>query len=128
MIRLLDLLWRYGRAFGLIWACLFAGNTVAGWLPITLPGSILGMLLLFALLCLQLVPVAWVRPGSLLFIRYMVLLFVPISVGVMVHMDMLIAQFGPIVVSCVVSTLLVMIVTGFSAEYLRKPGSGGQDE
>ncbi|PKH24325.1 murein hydrolase regulator LrgA [Enterobacterales bacterium CwR94] len=117
-------LWHYLRAFSIIWAALLAGNGVASLLPIKLPGSILGMLILFLLLCLQWIPVHWVKPGCVLFIRYMVLLFVPVSIGIMSYMDTLMAQFGPIVVSCILSTTLVFVITGLSAEHLRKKADG----
>lgn len=37
----------------------------------------------------------------------MALLFVPIGVGIMQYFDLLRAQFGPVVVSCTISTLVV---------------------
>lgn len=70
-------------------------------------GSIIGMLILFVLLALQILPAKWVNPGCYVLIRYMALLFVPIGVGVMQYFDLLRAQFGPVVVSCAVSTLVV---------------------
>ena len=112
---------RYLRAFAIIYAALYAGIGLAALLPFTLPGSIIGMLLLFTLLALQILPVAWVKPGCHLPIRYMALLFVPISVGVMSYTDVLTAQFGPIVISCVVSTFLVLLIVGLSAEHLQRP-------
>lgn len=121
MSTLLSASWRYLRAFVIIYAALYAGNGLATLLPFTLPGSIIGMLLLFTLLALQIVPVDWVKPGCHLLIRYMALLFVPISVGVMGYTDVLSAQFGPIVVSCVVSTFLVLVIVGLSAERLQRP-------
>jgi holin-like protein len=51
----------------------------------------------------------------------MALLFVPISVGVMGYTDILTAQFGPIVVSCIVSTFMVLLIVGLSAERLQRP-------
>lgn len=121
MSTLLSASWRYLRAFVIIYAALYAGNGLATLLPFTLPGSIIGMLLLFTLLALQIVPVDWVKPGCHLLIRYMALLFVPISVGVMGYTDVLSAQFGPIVVSCVVSTFLVLVIVGLGAERLQRP-------
>ncbi|MEO3957749.1 CidA/LrgA family protein, partial [Chromobacterium piscinae] len=88
-------------------------------LPITIPGSILGMLTLFALLATQILPVDWVKPGCHLLIRYMALLFVPISVGIINYTDVLSAQFGPIVVSIVVSTFLVLTIVGWSAHKIH---------
>ncbi|WP_130830786.1 CidA/LrgA family protein [[Erwinia] mediterraneensis] len=122
MPTVLSVCWRYLRAFIIIYLCLYAGNGIATLLPFPLPGSIIGMLILFALLASQLVPTRWVKPGCHLLIRNMALLFVPISVGVMSYTDVLSAQFGPIVVSCVVSTVIVLLVVGISSHRLHGPG------
>lgn len=119
MSTVLSLCWRYVRAFVIIYLCLYAGNAIAVLLPITIPGSIIGMLTLFALLATQILPVHWVKPGCHLLIRYMALLFVPISVGIMNYTDILSAQFGPIVVSIVVSTFLVLTIVGWSAHQIH---------
>ncbi|MRT42130.1 murein hydrolase regulator LrgA [Enterobacteriaceae bacterium RIT702] len=121
MPAVLSACWRYVRAFVIIYAALYAGMGISSLLPITIPGSIIGMLLLFLLLALQIMPVEWVKPGCHLLIRYMALLFVPISVGVMGYTDILTAQFGPIVVSCIVSTFMVLLIVGLSAERLQRP-------
>ena len=112
--------WALIRAFALIYLCLFIGDFLSALLPITIPGSIIGMLILFVLLSLQILPPLWLRPGCELFIRYMALLFVPIGVGVMNYYQQLSAQIGPIVVSCVVSTLISMLVVGYSTHYLHR--------
>lgn len=89
MSKSLTIIWQYLRAFVLIYACLYAGIFIAGLLPITIPGSIIGMLILFVLLALQIMPPQWVNPGCNILIRYMALLFVPIGVGVMQYWDLL---------------------------------------
>lgn len=109
----------YLRAFIAIYACLYAGEFVSTLLPIAIPGSILGMLIMFILLSLQILPAQWVKPGGYLFIRYMALLFVPIGVGVMQYFDLLRAQFGPVVVSCIVSTLVVLVVVSWSSHLIH---------
>ncbi len=119
MHKTLKIVWHYLRAFLLIYACLYAGIAIAALLPVTIPGSIIGMLILFLLLSLQILPAQWVKPGCHLLIRYMALLFVPIGVGVMQYFDLLRAQFGPIVVSCVVSTLLVLVVVSWSSHLIH---------
>ncbi|HDS5480873.1 TPA: CidA/LrgA family protein [Serratia liquefaciens] len=120
MAKLLTLCWKYLRAFVLIYLCLFAGNAIAALLPIAIPGSIIGMLLLFALLSTQILPAKWVKPGCHLLIRYMVLLFVPIGVGVMKYYDQIIEHLGPLVVSCIVSTLMVLVVVGSTSHYFHR--------
>ncbi|TKI05798.1 CidA/LrgA family protein [Martelella alba] len=112
--------WALVRAFALIYLCLFIGNALSALLPITIPGSILGMLILFVLLSLQILPPLWLKPGCHLLIRYMALLFVPIGVGVMNYYHELSSQFGPIVVSCLVSTFIVMLVVGYSSHFIHR--------
>lgn len=125
----LTLLWHYLRAFLLIYACLYAGIALAALLPIVIPGSIIGMLILFVLLSLQILPARWVKPGCHLLIRYMALLFVPVGVGVMQYYDLLSAHFGPIVVSCTVSTVLVLVVVSWSSHLMQGERKViGQDE
>ncbi|MTD26464.1 CidA/LrgA family protein [Erwinia sorbitola] len=113
------IVWQYLRAFVIIYLCLYAGRGVSALLPVSIPGSILGMLALFLLLSLRIMPVDWVKPGCSVLIRYMALLFVPISVGVMNDVDILTAQFGPIVISCVVSTLIVLVTIGLLSQHLN---------
>jgi len=115
MSKSLTIVWQYLRAFALIYACLYAGIAISALLPITIPGSIIGMLIMFFLLALQILPAKWVNPGCYVLIRYMALLFVPIGVGVMQYYDVLRAQFGPVVVSCAISTLVVFLVVSWSS-------------
>lgn len=115
----LSLPFQYLRAFVLIYACLYGGNAISALLPITIPGSIIGMLILFTLLSTQILPYQWVKPGCSVLIRYMALLFVPIGVGVMNYYDQLRTQFGPLLVSCVVSTLIVLVVVAFSSQFMH---------
>jgi holin-like protein len=119
MIKTLNTLWQYLRAFILIYACLYAGIFISSLLPITIPGSIIGMLILFLLLALQILPAKWVNPGCFVLIRYMALLFVPIGVGVMQYYDLLKAQYGPILVSCAASTLVVFLVVSWSSHLVH---------
>ncbi|WP_117234726.1 CidA/LrgA family protein [Vibrio maerlii] len=106
----------YITSFALIWLSLFIGQAIQALLGISIPGSIIGMLILFSLLTSGLVKVEWVKPGASLFIRYMILLFVPISTGLMNHFELLISNALPIVASVVGGTLLVMVILGLWLE------------
>lgn len=119
MSTMLTSLWQLVRAFVLIYACLYAGIAIAALLPITIPGSIIGMLILFVLLAFQILPAKWVQPACNLLIRYMALLFVPIGVGVMQYWDLLRAQLGPVVISCAISTLVVFVVVSWSSHLVH---------
>lgn len=105
-------------SFALIMGALGIGNTIQTFTGISVPGSVLGMLVLFLSMALGLVKVEWVKPGATLFIRYMILLFVPISVGLMQHFDMLIANALPIFASAVGGSLIVLVSLAWFLDYL----------
>ncbi len=71
------------------------------------------MLVLFVSMAIGLVKVEWVKPGASLLIRYMILLFVPISVGLMEHFDMLITNALPIIASAIGGSLIVLVSLGW---------------
>ena len=101
---------KYLVSCGLIMGSLGAGIAVQQYLHLSIPGSILGMLLLFSLMISGLVPVEWVKPTSQLFIRYMVLLFVPISVGLIQYGDLLSQNAIQILAGTVGGTVIVLVV------------------
>ena len=109
---MINTLLKYVVSFALIFICLTIGNWIQHLLGVAIPGSIFGMLLLFALLASGFAPVDWVRPGAHLFIRYMMLLFVPISVGLMNHFDMLLSNAWAILASAIGGSALVMVTLG----------------
>jgi holin-like protein len=117
------LILQYIVSMSLIFICLMAGINIQTWLAVSIPGSIIGMLILFSLLASGLVPVTWVKPGASLFIRYMIFLFIPISVGLMVHFDMLVTNALPIFVSAIGGTVIVLVVLGLLLDRLLQKGN-----
>ena len=71
------------------------------------------------LLVLSVTPPKLGRPGCEILIRFMALVFLPSGVGGMQYWDCLRAQFGPVVVSCAVSTLVVFLVVSWSSHLIH---------
>ncbi|MGR5068079.1 MULTISPECIES: CidA/LrgA family protein [Vibrio] len=107
-------------SLALIMGALGIGNTIQKYTAISVPGSVIGMLVLFLSMVLGIIKVEWVKLGATLFIRYMILLFVPISVGLMQHFDMLIANALPVLASAVGGSLIVLVSLAWFLNYLLK--------
>ncbi len=91
------------------------------WLTgIGIPSSIIGMLLLAALLQMKAIKLEWVKGISDFLIGNLGFFFVPPGVALMLYFDIIKAEWLPIVVATVVSTVLVLITTGWTDQYLRK--------
>lgn len=103
--------------FILIIALLF-GKLTAWLLPIGIPESIWGLLILFAALTLGLVKPQWLLPSARGLTRYMPLFFLPICVGIIDYTDILAQFFAPIVLANVLSSILSLLVIGWIAQWL----------
>lgn len=84
------------------------------------PGSVLGMVFLFTALALGYVKERQVEQVSKLLIKYMVLFFLPASVGVVVAWQMILDNFWAIAVATIVSTVLIIVAVGLTQQKLGK--------
>lgn len=101
------------RQLAIIFGCLALGELVIYLTHIPLPSSIVGMLLLALLLKLKVIKLEWVQSISDFLVGNIGFFFVPPGVAIMLYFDIIKAEFWPIVVASVVSTVLVLAVTGW---------------
>ena len=104
----------------IIFGCLAVGELMVWLTGIAIPSSIIGMLLLAALLQTKVIKEEWVKGMSDFLISNMGFFFVPPGVALMLYLDIIKAEFIPIVVATVVSTVLVLIVTGWTHQRLKR--------
>ncbi len=112
------------RGFTWLLLCQAVGELVAKGVGLGLPGPVVGMLLLLLTLNLEFVrkPVAAAADALL---AHLSLLFVPVGVGVIVHLSLL-SQFGlRLAVVVLVSTLLGLAATALLLRHLWR--SAGQE-
>lgn len=108
------------RGFAILLALQFLGELISSALALPIPGNVIGMALLLLALNLKLARIEWVEEAVELLLSNLALFFIPAGVGVMVYFDLLAAEWLPIVVSTVLSTFVVMAVTGWVARLLEK--------
>ncbi|MGQ7278321.1 CidA/LrgA family protein [Brevibacillus thermoruber] len=100
------------------------GKEVAALFHLHVPGSLIGLLLLFLALQAGWVRLTWVEAGAALLFGDMILFFVPAIVGI-VQYPWLLGAKGLLVLAVVLSgTALVMAATGVVSERLHWMGEG----
>lgn len=108
---------------GITWLIAFqlVGEFIVAVTGISVPGPVVGMLLLFAFLRLRRYDDSGsiVRAGSTL-LRHLQLLFVPAGVGVVAYLGLLGEDAVPIVVASVASWFIGLVVVGWTAVGLER--------
>lgn len=111
----------------IIFGCLAAGELIVWLTGISIPSSVIGMLLLTLLLKTNVIKLEWVKGMSDFLVSNLGFFFVPPGVALMLYFDIIKAELLPIVAATVVSTVLVMITTGWTDQYLRKLNEKKED-
>lgn len=104
----------------ILFGCLAIGELIVYLTGIKLPASIIGMLSLTLFLKLKWIKPEWVLGLSDFLVANLGFFFVPPGVALMLYFDVISAQFIPIVVATIVSTILVLVVTGRVHQFIRR--------
>lgn len=113
----------YLYQFALILAISFAGEVLAAAVPLPIPASIYGILILFLCLHVRLVSLARVRAVSRFLIEILPVLFIPAAVGLMEAWDVLRVDGAAYLLIIALSTFLVFGAGGVVTErFLRGKG------
>ncbi len=112
--------------FIVLFACLFAGNLISEFFALPVPGSIIGMLILFCGLLIRKGVSPSVEKVSMGLISVMGMLFVPAGVGISQYFDLLSREWPLIFFAGISTTLLSLAVTALLFQVLSK--KAGEDE
>lgn len=96
----------------------FAGELLSLLLPLPVPASIYGLVLMLILLMTGVVKLHQVKTAADFLIEIMPLMFIGPSVGLMESLPALQAMLLPLVVILILTTLLTMGATGLTAQAL----------
>ena len=96
------------------------GNLISHLIGGFIPGSVCGMLLLFAALCLRIVQPASVQGVSRALTANMAVLFVPAGVGIMAQYNLIAQNWVGIITITLAATILVLLSVGGSVQLLDK--------
>ncbi len=111
---------KYIRQFGIILTVTCIGEILRYFIPLPVPASIYGLLLMLFLLVTGIVRVDKVKDAGGFLIEIMPMMFIPAAVGLMASWELLRPVLLEVLVIIVVSTFLVIGVTGLTAQKLMK--------
>ncbi len=104
----------------IIFSICWASQIIEALLPIAFPASVIGMVLLLLLLLSGVLRVNHIREKSDFLLSNMAFFFIPAGVSVINYFDVLASALLPLLVICVVSTVLTFAVTAYAVRLIRR--------
>ena len=99
-------------------AVLFVSKIIESFMPIPMPASVIGLVLLFIALCTGIVKLGQVETVGTALTNNIGFLFVPAGISVINSLPILKQSPILIILLIIISTLLLLICTGFASQLL----------
>ena len=113
---------KYVKQFLIILAISLIGELLKYVLPLPIPASIYGMVILFICLKTGLVKLEDVKDAGKFLIEIMPVMFIPAAVGLLDSWSVLRPTIVPVIVITVLTTIIVMVVTGRVTQNVIRKG------
>ncbi|MBW7475839.1 CidA/LrgA family holin-like protein [Paenibacillus oenotherae] len=112
---------------GILYLFYLAGEWVQELLSLTLPGSILGLLLLWAALLCKLLPAKWIDSGANFIQSYLPLIFIPATIGIMNYFNIFAGKGMLLILVVIASTLITMVAAGYTSQFIVRLAGKGKE-
>ena len=109
---------RYLRQLTIIFAVTLAAEVMKYFIPLPVPASIYGLILMFMLLLLGIIKPEQIKDTASFLTEIMPVMFIPAAVGLLASWDVIRPVLLPLAAIIVITTVLVMGITGRIAQLL----------
>ena len=116
---------KYIKQFAIIITFSFAGEVLRALLPLPVPASIYGLVLMLLGLVLHIIPLDSVKDTANFLVEVMPLMFIPAAVGLTESWDRISPIFWKLIIVTAVSTVLVMAISGRVTQFVIRHEKGG---
>ena len=117
---------KYVKQFAMILLVSFAGELLNYLLPLPVPASIYGLVLMFLCLMLGVIKLSDVHDTACFLIEIMPIMFIPPAVGLMASWDVIQANLVAYLIIAAVTTIVVMAVSGLVTQGVLKRNEKGE--
>ena len=104
----------------ILWVFYYIGVLIVEWTNIFIPPGIIGLVLLWALLMMNVINVKLIQDGASFSIAFLTLFFIPSTVGVVEYPELLTLSGLLLVLAVFVSTVIVIIITGKVSQFIER--------
>ncbi|MFG6369187.1 MAG: CidA/LrgA family protein [Lachnospiraceae bacterium] len=116
----------YLKQFTIILFVSFLGELLHIIVPLPIPASVYGLILMLLALCFGVLRLEQVKETADFLIEIMPVMFIPAAVGLLESWSALQPIFVPVVIITILTTVIVMGVTGQVTQFMIRKGKEGK--
>lgn len=109
---------KFFRESILLLSIYFVSEIISKLLNLPVPGSIIGMILLFVLLTSNIIKIEKIENLANFFLDHLAFFFIPASVGLMTSFASLKGSIFKIILLCILTTIIVIALTGVTVQFI----------
>ncbi|MDO4617684.1 MAG: CidA/LrgA family protein [Lachnospiraceae bacterium] len=113
---------KYIRQFSIILLLSFLGELIHYLIPLPIPASVYGLVLMLTALCSGVLKVHQVKETSKFLIDIMPVMFIPAGAGLLTSWEVLRPVAVPVIAITCITTVLVMAASGLTAQSVIRFG------
>lgn len=104
---------------GIIIVFYLIGEAIVKITGIIIPGSIIGLVLLWLALFFNVLNVKYIRKGASFLLAFLTLFFIPSTVAVINYPELLTKSGGLLILAVIISTIFSLIITGRVSKFVE---------
>lgn len=108
------------KQLAIVFTVCFLGKFVCYLLPFQFPASVMGMVLMFLLLFFKVISLRDIKRVSEFLLSNMAFFFIPAGVGILVHYEKIVDKIAPLLLVCIITTLVTFLVTAYTIMFVVK--------
>lgn len=108
------------RQFAVLTVICFLGELLKKVLHLSIPGNVIGMIILLACLCTGIIKLEAIEDISKFLLDHLAFFFLPAGVGLLTCMGILQNCWQYVLIIALISTIVVMVVTGITVQLFKR--------
>lgn len=109
---------KFLRQFAIILFVSFLGEILHILIPLPIPASVYGLVLMLLALCTGILKLSQVKETASFLIEIMPVMFIPAAVGLLDSWSVLMPVWVPVILITIITTIIVMAVTGRTTQFM----------
>lgn len=102
------------KQIAILFSVCWIAQIIEKLLPFAFPASVIGMILLFLLLCVRVIRIEHIKESSNFLLSNMAFFFIPAGVNIINYWDVLKESLAPFLFICIVTTVITFAATAYS--------------